>query len=120
MFGLLGLFILGAALGNLVLLAMQAFLPDMAQEYGTLISYPLMFIPAMLYASAKSRFDENFTPEIPVDSCRFGRMGGFKLAVILSIATIAAAFITDISCKFLPPMPEMLEKAMKALAGVEV
>ena len=115
MFGLLGLFILGAILGNLVLLALQAFLPEVAKEYGTLISYPMMFIPAMLYASAKSRFDENFTPEVPVDSCRFGRLGGLKIAVIVSIATIAAAFITDISSKLLPPMPEMLEKAMKAL-----
>ena len=115
MFGLLGLFILGAILGNLVLLALQAFLPEVADVYGTLISYPLMFIPAMLYASAKSRFDENFTPEVPVDSNRFGRLGGFKMAVIVSVATIAAAFITDISGKILPPMPEMLEKAMKAL-----
>ncbi len=112
---MLGFFLLGALLGNLVLLAFQAFLPEVAEVYGTLITYPLMFIPAMLYASAKSRFDENFTPEVPVDDNRFGRLGGFKMAVIVSVATLAAAFITDISGKILPPMPEMLEKSMKAL-----
>ena len=115
MFGMLGLFILGGLLGNLVLLAMQKFVPDMATEYGTLVSYPLMFIPAMLYASAKSRFDENFTPCVIVDDNRFGKLGGLALAVIVSIATIAAAFVTDITSKLLPPMPEFLEQAMKQL-----
>ena len=115
MFGLLGLFLLGGFLGNLVLLALQAFLPEIATKYGTLISYPLMFIPAMLYASAKSRFDENFTPSVPVDNNRFGRLGGFSIAVIVSIATIAAAFVTDITTKLLPPMPDFLEQAMKQL-----
>ena len=115
MFGLLGLFLLGGLLGNLVLLALQAFLPEIATKYGTLISYPLMFIPAMLYASAKSRFDENFTPSVPVDNNRFGRLGGFSIAVIVSIATIAAAFVTDITTKLLPPMPDFLEQAMKQL-----
>ena len=115
MFGMLGLFILGGLLGNLVLLAMQKFVPDMATEYGTLVSYPLMFIPAMLYASAKSRFDENFTPCVIIDDNRFGKLGGLALAVIVSIATIAAAFVTDITSKLLPPMPEFLEQAMKQL-----
>ena len=89
-FGLFGLFLLGGILGNLVLLAMQAVLPEVAKEYGTLVSYPMMFIPAMLYASAKSRIDENFTPAVPVDSNNFGRLGGFAMAVIVSVATIAA------------------------------
>ena len=94
---------------------MQAFLPDVAKDYGMLVSYPLMFIPAMLYASAKSRLDENFTPDVPVDSNRFGRLGGFAMAVIVSIATLAAAFLTDITTKLLPPMPAFLEEAMKQL-----
>ncbi len=115
MFGLLGLFLLGGLLGNVVVLAMQAFLPDVAKDYGMLVSYPLMFIPAMLYASAKSRLDENFTPDVPVDSNRFGRLGGFAMAVIVSVATLAAAFLTDITTKLLPPMPAFLEEAMKQL-----
>ena len=115
MFGLLGLFLLGGLLGNLVLLAMQAFLPEIAEDFGTIISYPLMFIPAMLYASAKSRLDENFTPSVPVDSNNFGRLGGFAMAVIVSVATIAAAYITDLAGHFMPPMPPAIEQIMKAL-----
>ena len=115
MFGLLGLFLLGGLLGNIVVLGMQAFLPDVAKDYGMLVSYPLMFIPAMLYASAKSRLDENFTPDVPVDSNRFGRLGGFAMAVIVSVATLAAAFLTDITTTLLPPMPAFLEEAMKQL-----
>lgn len=115
MFGLLGLFLFGGLLGNIAVLAMQAFLPDVAKDYGMLVSYPLMFIPAMLYASAKSRLDENFTPDVPVDSNRFGRLGGFAMAVIVSVATLAAAFLTDITTKLLPPMPAFLEEAMKQL-----
>ena len=115
MFGLLGLFLLGGLLGNLVVLAMQKFLPEIASAYGMLISYPLMFIPAMLYASAKSRFDENFTPAVPVDSNNFGKFGGFAMAVIVSVATLAAAFLTDVTAKLLPPMPAFLEEAMKNL-----
>lgn len=115
MFGLLGLFVLGGALGNLVLLALQAFLPEMASQYGTLISYPLMFIPAMLYASAKSRLDENFTPRVPVDSNRFGKLGGLTMAIIVSVATIAAAFVIEGTNKLLPPMPEFLEQIFEQL-----
>lgn len=115
MFGLLGLFILGALLGNLVTLALQSFLPDIASKFGMLISYPLMFIPAMLYASAKSRFDENFTPEVAVDKGNFGRLGGFAMALIVSVMTFAAAFMTDILTKVLPPMPDFLEQAMEQI-----
>lgn len=115
MFGLLGLFIVGSLLGNLVILALQAFLPDIATKYGMLVSYPLMFIPAMLYASAKSRYDENFIPAVAVDKSNYGEHRGFTMAIIVSVATIAAAFITDLFSKILPPMPEALEQAMKAL-----
>ena len=71
MFGLLGLFLLGGLLGNVVVLAMQAFLPDVAKDYGMLVSYPLMFIPAMLYASAKSRRNEFFDKGYALDSNNF-------------------------------------------------
>ena len=35
------------------------------------------------------------------------------MAVIVSVATLAAAFITDVTAKLLPPMPAFLEEAMK-------
>lgn len=114
-FGLIGLFIAGGLLSNLAVLIMEALLPSLSFAQKNLIVYPVAFIPAMLYASAKSRFDENFTPAVPVDSNRFGRLGGAAIAVIVSIATIAAAFITDAANHFMPPMPPDLEQIMKSL-----
>ena len=113
--GIIGLFILGALLGNLLVLGLQMFSPEFAQEYGTIISYPIMFIPAMLYASAKSRFDENFTTGYKMDSNNFGRFSGIQLASIVTVATLAAAFMTDALSSLMPPMPDWLEETMKLL-----
>ena len=114
-FGILGLFILGALLGNILVLGLQFISPEFAKEYGTIISYPVMFIPAMLYASSKSRFDENFVQGYRMDSNNFGRFSGLQIAVIVSIATLATAFMTDALSSLMPPMPEWLEAAMKQL-----
>ena len=114
-FGILGLFILGALLGNILVLGLQFISPEFAKEYGTIISYPVMFIPAMLYASSKSRFDENFVQGYRMDSNNFGRFSGLQIAVIVSIATLATAFMTDAVSSLMPPMPEWLEAAMKQL-----
>lgn len=113
--GVLGLFILGAVIGNILVICIQYISPEFAQEYGTVISYPLMFIPAMLYASAKSRFDENFTVGYKVDNCNFGRFSGLTIAAIVSIATLAAAFVTDAVSVLLPPMPQWLEDVMNQM-----
>ena len=114
-FGILGLFLLGALLGNLLVLGLQFISPEFATEYGTVISYPLMFIPAMLYASAKSRFDENFTVGYKMDSNNFGRFSGIQIAAIVTVATLAAAFMADALSALMPAMPEWLEETMKQL-----
>lgn len=114
-FGILGLFILGALLGNILVLGLQFISPEFAKEYGTIISYPVMFIPAMLYASSKSRFDENFVQGYRMDSNNFGRFSGLQIAVIVSIATLATAFMTDAVSSLMPPMPQWLEDTMKQL-----
>ena len=114
-FGILGLFILGALLGNILVLGLQFISPEFAKEYGTIISYPVMFIPAMLYASSKSRFDENFVQGYRMDSNNFGRFSGLQIAVIVSIATLATAFMTDAVSSLMPPMPQWLEGTMKQL-----
>lgn len=114
-FGILGLFILGALLGNILVLGLQFISPEFAKEYGTIISYPVMFIPAMLYASSKSRFDENFVQGYRMDSNNFGRFSGLQIAVIVSIATLATAFMTDAVSSLMPPMPQWLEETMKQL-----
>ena len=113
--GVLGLFMLGALIGNLLVLGMQVLSPEFASEYGIIVSYPVMFIPAMLFASAKSRFDENFTTGYRMDSSNFGRFSGIQMAAIVTIATLAAAFMAEALSALMPPMPAWLEETMKQM-----
>lgn len=69
----------------------------------------------MLYASAKSRFDENFTVGYKMDSNNFGSFTGLQMAAIVTVATIATAFMTDAISGLMPPMPEWLESTMEQL-----
>ena len=114
-FGVFGFFLIGALLSNILVLVLQIFSPEFANEYGMVISYPIMFIPAMLYASAKSRFDENFTVGYKMDSNNFGSFTGLQMAAIVTVATIATAFMTDAISGLMPPMPEWLESTMEQL-----
>lgn len=110
MFMLLAMFILGSLLGNLVTMGLQATLgADFAKQFGTVISYPVMFIPPMLYSSVKSRLNSFNTEEVLLDN---KVSGGARLAIIVTVATMAAAFITEPVTALLPPMPEWLEKVM--------
>lgn len=110
MFMLLAMFILGSLLGNLVTMGLQATLgADFAKQFGTVISYPVMFIPPMLYSSVKSRLNSYDTEEVLLDN---KVSGGTRLAIIVTVATMAAAFITEPVTALLPPMPEWLEKVM--------
>ena len=120
MFLLLALFLLGALLGNIVVIAMGLFSLEFAATYGTVISYPIMFIPPLLYASAKSRRDEYFIKGYAVDSNNFGQMGGFKLGVIVSIATLAVAFMTDSLTKVMPETPQWFEDAMNTIMDAPI
>ena len=60
MFMLFAMFLIGAILGSILTGALALVSPEFSAMYGTVISYPVMFIPAWLYASAKSRRDEFF------------------------------------------------------------
>ena len=118
---LLVMFLVGGLLGNMVVLGLTfGFSAEFAQEYGVIISYPLMFVPPMIYASYQSRKTELWNedtsiPEggIPLDSNNFGQLGGFKIALIVSVATLAAAFVAEPLNTLLPEMPEMLKKALE-------
>lgn len=109
------MFLIGAFLGNLLVGGMALVSAEFATMYGTVISYPVMFIPPMLYASANSRRNEYFETGYSLDSSHFGSLGGFRLALIVSIATMATAFIADSLNTLLPPAPEWFEQAMEVL-----
>lgn len=115
MFMLFLMFIIGALLGNIVVAALTLISPEFATMYGTIISYPVMFIPPMLYASANSRRNEFFETGYALDSCNFGSLGGFRMALAVSVLTIATSFIADSLNGLLPPVPEWFEAVMEQL-----
>lgn len=113
---LFGLFLIGSLLGSIVTAGLQLVLgQDFVLEYGTLISYPVMFIPPMLYASVKSRMSNIFDKAYALDSSNFGERGGLVAAITVSLATIAAACLMEPVTTLLPQMPEWFEKIMNQL-----
>ena len=116
MFMLLVLFLVGALLGELVLMGLKTFMGEsFARTYGMIVSYPMMFIPPMLYSSVQSRINEYSTPEVKLDSNNAGSWGWTRLIFVCIFSTIALADVAEPVTSLLPQMPEWLEDTMKAL-----
>ena len=111
-FILLVLLLAGALLGNLVTAGL-VLLPggEGLASYSMLISYPVMFIPALLYAAGRSRTNHDFEIEAPVatDGRNFGRLGFWGLVPMVMAVTLAAGFVVDPVSKLLPPTPEWFD-----------
>ena len=117
MTGLFQLFLLGSLLGSLIsgVFVLMMGSSESVMQYSMLIAYPVSFIPPLLYAYAKSRRNEFFDKGYALDSNNFGARGGFAMAVIVSIATLAAAFVCEPVSVMLPDMPETLKKSLELL-----
>ena len=110
MFILLLMLLVGAVLGNLVTLAFTlAGGQEAASDYAMLIAYPVMFIPAMMYAGARSKIASCSSAGVKLDSGHYGRTGGMICGLLVVAATLASGFCLDISTALLPEMPEQLE-----------
>lgn len=112
---MLVMFFLGALLGNVAVLCMQAVSETFAKSYGMLVSYPVMFIPPMLYASAKSRKNEIFDEGYALDSRNFGKYSGAFMAFVASASTVALAFLIEPVNTLLPEMPEWMKATMEQM-----
>ena len=81
---LTAMFILGALVGHLVaavfVLALGA---EAGPEYGMLVSYPLMFIVPMLWASGKSRRSCMTGYGMKLDNDNFAPLGGWMAALMV-------------------------------------
>ncbi len=120
MFMLFVMFLIGALLGSMIVGAMTMVSMEFAQIYGTMISYPVMFIPPWLYVTAQSRRNEFFETGYALDSSNFGRLGGFRMALIVSVATLALGFVTDSLNAIMPETPEWFENAMSQIMDAPV
>lgn len=118
MFILLVWLLLGALLGNLLTLPFVAILGQEAGvQYATLISYPVMFIPPMIYASVKSRNNSLTRRGLKLDNTHFSPLGGALCALLVMLGTLAMGMATDPLTNLLPDMPEWLEKTFENLTS---
>ena len=118
MFALFLMFLLGAVLGNIVALPLYAILPaESVTDWVAMISYPVMFIPPMLYARSKSKSASVFNNGLAVDSNNFGHLGIAKMSLIVSGMTIATAIAAEPISSLLPETPEWFEQIMQGTTG---
>ena len=108
-------FIVGMLISNVAAIAPLLLLPGHKSIVIAMV-YPLLFIPAMIYAANVSR-THSFDGEkgYAMDNSHFVRGKGFLTALIVSLATIAAGFVSDPVTELLPEMPESLKAMLEAM-----
>jgi membrane protease YdiL (CAAX protease family) len=104
--------ILGTIIGSLITAVLIGIIP---MQYSILLSYPMMFLPAMIYSSTKSRYNEGFEDGYAVDSNNFGKHKGYTMVFVAMAMTIAAAFVIEPVSMLLPSMPQWMIDQMNAL-----
>lgn len=117
MFGLLGLLLLGSLVANVIAIPVVGLFgdPQEAMLYVQFISYPLMFIPPMLYAASQSRNNSFYRPGSKLDNNHFSPLGAALCAGLVVLGTLAVSFCSDAITEQLPEMPAFLEEALKSL-----
>lgn len=94
MFLLFALFLAGTLLGSFIMLVFGMFVPqEIVSKYGALVTYPVSFIPPMMYAASKSRRDSLFEQGYSLSSSNFGPFKWWSIGLI----TVALTFATMIS-----------------------
>lgn len=114
---LLLLLLAGAFVGGLITPPILLFLKDNpdAMLYATLISYPLMFIPPMIYASYKSRENSFFGKGYKLSNHHYSPLDIAFCMILVVIATLCNTFVADSLISILPPTPEWLENMLSSL-----
>ena len=88
MFGLLAWLLVGALFGGLATIILQAAAgPEAVKEYGNLLSYPLMFIPPMLYASIKSSRLSMDNDGFKLDNDNYAPVGGLMCVILVNLSS---------------------------------
>ena len=118
MFILFALLLLGALIGNLIAVPFLLILGQEAgMAYVTPISYVLMFIPPMIYASIKSRNGSMTRNGLKLDSAHFSPLGAALCVLLVVLGTLALGMATDPLSNLLPEMPAWLEDTLKGLTS---
>ena len=105
------LLVVGALIGSAVVLIASLCVgaensAAFMAQYTTLISYPIMFIPPMMWAAGKSRRNKMEYKGLALDNANVAPLGWLRCVVMVMAATLAAGMIGDYTTSVLPPMPE--------------
>lgn len=121
--GVLKLFLwmmVGAVIGNVITFVLGIFFgTEWVSSYGTVIAYPIMFIPPMFYARRRSMMREHLEAN-PLNKGVFKPYGAPLCALLVAGLTIAAGYIADPVVTLLPDMPEFLEQALESMVSGNV
>ena len=121
--GVLKLFLwmmVGAVIGNVITFVLGIlFGTEWVSSYGTVIAYPIMFIPPMFYARRRSMMREHLEAN-PLNKGVFKPYGAPLCALLVAGLTIAAGYIADPVVTLLPDMPEFLEQALESMVSGNV
>ena len=107
------MFILGALIANLISVPLF-FIPG-ADQYLTMVAYPVMFIPPMIYCANKSRENSFFGSGFKLSNHHYEPLGLWICAILVIVVTLTTSVIADSIITLLPPMPERLEKLLEGI-----
>lgn len=115
--GLLFWLLVGVLLGNGVTLMLTNWLgSEIVLNYGILLSYVVMFIPPMIFASYKSRkkeLTEIGARSSKLDRNNFAPLGWVLCLLLVAVATFASGVVSDLINSIMPPMPEYLKETLE-------
>lgn len=130
MFALLGLLLLGSVIGNVLIFIINICGISMSLAEQMLLTYPLMFIPAMFYGVIKSRMAGmhpfNQAEELPLDSYKVSRecISKIMLAFMCAVGTITTAVLVEPLAALVPttgpimgPFYQFTKQALEMLTG---
>ena len=128
MFVLLGLFILGSILGAIIQGILSLFMTtEDIVKYGMIVTYPVSFLPPMVYAAHKSQRNALFVTGYSLNNNHFGKAGGWAMAGITVLLTYATMIVADVPnywtmqltlrSSFLSQFYEMMMNVLKQLTG---
>lgn len=110
--------IVGAIAGNVISSILLLSLGrEAGMEYATLISYPMIFIPAMIFASSKSHYYSLTENGVKLDSSNFAPHSGLLCALVVVAGTLCTAFCADAIAALLPEMPEYLKDLLESMTS---
>lgn len=116
LFTILVLLLAGSLLGSLIV-GVLSLAVSISRDWVMLLSYPIMFIPPMMYASSKGRGNLLFETGYALDSNNFAPVGGAVLALCSMLGVLGCSVVMDEVNSWLPDMPKWLEDTLTGLTS---